>query len=222
MCIRDSPLTGNTTVRIGREIRSRLKANVLVLESRSGQKPLDHAILVACDLCVIRPGIQEGFRKHLAGRLPGADLSKLFLAAWLEYVEATVARYKKVVNEWEIWNEPFGQGQDDAIKPVGMLEYESNSPRKLTVAAFEKARTSVALGWYTDQVPRDELAWDRITVTVKGVTFRNPVCVEMITGKVYELDKSAWTSAGGSPKSLSENRDWDPSLRCLSRFSDRQ
>ena len=36
------------------------------------------------------------------------------MAAWLKYVEATVTRYKDVVNEWEIWNEPYGQGKDYA------------------------------------------------------------------------------------------------------------
>jgi len=78
---RPLPLTGGTAVRIGREVRSQLVANVLALESRNDQGSLDQAILVACDLCVIRPGIQEGLRKHLAGRLPGFDLNKLFLAA---------------------------------------------------------------------------------------------------------------------------------------------
>ena len=34
------------------------------------------------------------------------------LAAWLRYTKALVARYKDVVDEWEIWNEPFGQGQE--------------------------------------------------------------------------------------------------------------
>jgi polysaccharide biosynthesis protein PslG len=86
---------------------------------------------------------------------------------------------------------------DGTVKPVGVLAYESNSPRKLTVAGFEKAGTSVALLWYSDQVPRDELAWDRVDVTLKGVQFTNPVYVEMITGRVYELDKPAWTSADG-------------------------
>lgn len=56
---RPIPLTGNTTVRIGREIQSRLTANILALESRDGQRSLDQAILVACDLCVIRPGIDR-------------------------------------------------------------------------------------------------------------------------------------------------------------------
>ena len=75
------PLTGNATVRIAREELSRCTANVLALESRDGARVLDQAILVSCDLCVIRPGIQDGFRKCLQGRLPGCDLNKLFLAA---------------------------------------------------------------------------------------------------------------------------------------------
>ncbi len=30
------------------------------------------------------------------------------MAAWCRYVEATVSRYKDVVREWEVWNEPKG------------------------------------------------------------------------------------------------------------------
>jgi len=74
-------LTGYRTVRVSKGILSRCTANVLALESRDGGKVLDQAILVSCDLCVIRPGIQEGFRKHVAGRLAGFDINKLFLAA---------------------------------------------------------------------------------------------------------------------------------------------
>ena len=35
-------------------------------------------------------------------------------AAWLRYVKALVGRYKDAVDEWEIWNEPFGQGEEYA------------------------------------------------------------------------------------------------------------
>ena len=34
--------------------------------------------------------------------------------AWLRYCTACVGRYKDVVDEWEIWNEPFGQGPEYA------------------------------------------------------------------------------------------------------------
>ena len=75
------PLTGYRSVRISKGILSRCQANVLAIESREGGKIVDQAILVACDLCVIRPGIQEGFRKYISARLPDFDISKLFLAA---------------------------------------------------------------------------------------------------------------------------------------------
>lgn len=78
---RPVPLTGMRTVRVSKGIHSRCKANVLAIESRDGEEVLDQAILVSCDLCVIRPGIQQGFRDHVANRLPGFDIKKLFLAA---------------------------------------------------------------------------------------------------------------------------------------------
>ena len=34
--------------------------------------------------------------------------------AWIRYIVACVERYKDVVDEWEIWNEPFGQGPEYA------------------------------------------------------------------------------------------------------------
>ncbi len=75
------PLTGMKTVRISQSIHSRCTANVLALESREGDQVTDQAIFVSCDLCVIRPGIQQGFRRHVAARLPGFAIDKLFLAA---------------------------------------------------------------------------------------------------------------------------------------------
>lgn len=34
--------------------------------------------------------------------------------AWIRYTKELVARYKDVVDEWEVWNEPFGQGAEYA------------------------------------------------------------------------------------------------------------
>ena len=34
--------------------------------------------------------------------------------AWIRYAKALVARYKDIVDEWEIWNEPFGQAREYA------------------------------------------------------------------------------------------------------------
>ncbi len=74
-------LTGGMTAPISTGINSRVTANVLALESRVDGKPAEQAILVSCDLCVIRPGIQARFRDLVAPRLPGFDINKLLLAA---------------------------------------------------------------------------------------------------------------------------------------------
>ncbi len=105
---------------------------------------------------------------------------------------------------------------DAAVKPVGILEYDSDSPRTLTVAGFQKAQTPVVLLWYSDEIPNDELAWDKVDVTVRNITFQDPVYVEMITGKVFELDPSAWKSSGTST-TWTQLPVWDSPMMLVER-----
>lgn len=85
---------------------------------------------------------------------------------------------------------------DDAVKPVGELQHQATSERKMSVAGFEKNGTSVVLVWYKDQIPSDDLKWDLVDLTIQKATFKDPVYVEMITGKVYEIGKSAFKAVG--------------------------
>ncbi len=105
---------------------------------------------------------------------------------------------------------------DDEVKPVGELEYASTAARELTVAGFQKNGTSVALVWYKDQIPSDELKWDLVNLTIKKAAFKDPVYVEMITGKVYGLDKSAWKSAGDGV-GFSQLPVWDSPMMIAER-----
>lgn len=86
---------------------------------------------------------------------------------------------------------------DDSADALGELKYESNTSRKMTVAGFEKKGIPVALIWYKDQIPGDDLKWDLVDVKIKSVTFTDPVYVEMISGKVFEIDKSKVKNKGG-------------------------
>ena len=132
---RPVPLTGGTSVRIGREILSRSTANVLALESRDGQQTLDQAILVACDLCVIRPGIQDGFREHLAGRLPGFDLDKLFLAATHTHAAPVLLQDRYDVKDY-----------DDAMQPKEYVPWLYEQMAQAVVTAWE-SRAAGAVAW---------------------------------------------------------------------------
>ncbi len=84
------------------------------------------------------------------------------------------------------------------MTPVGLLEHQSSSPRELTVAGFSKQSSPVVLIWYGDQIPSDELKWDLVDLTINGAAFQDPVYVEMITGKVYQLDKKSWKTRGAN------------------------
>ena len=78
------------------------------------------------------------------------------LAAWLRYVEAIVARYGDVVDEWEVWNEPYGQADDYAtlfyetakavrkIQPQGKI-YCAAIGQKGYAAVLEKLKKDNAL-----------------------------------------------------------------------------
>ena len=67
-------------------------------------------------------------------------------AAWLRYVKALVARYKDVVDEWEIWNEPFGQ-RDEYAKMV----YETARVIKAEQPEAKCIVTAVNFGYTRDQ-----------------------------------------------------------------------
>ena len=105
---------------------------------------------------------------------------------------------------------------DDAVKAVGLLECETVAKRKPTIAGFEKAGTPVALLWYGDRVPSDELVWEPADLTIKGAAFKAPVYVEMITGKVFELAAGSWTSEGGNTR-LAQVPLWDSPVMLAER-----
>lgn len=126
-------LTGMKTVRITREIQSRCTANVLALEAREGDRVVDQAILVSCDLCVIRPGIQKGFRKHLAGRLPGFEINKLFLTATHTHAAPVLLQDRY---------ESYG----DAVQPKDYVPFMYERMAEAVVKAWE-SRSMGAVAW---------------------------------------------------------------------------
>ncbi|MEN6407054.1 MAG: hypothetical protein ABFC77_11355 [Thermoguttaceae bacterium] len=105
---------------------------------------------------------------------------------------------------------------DDTVKIVGELKHKSNSPRKTTVAGFQKDGKSVVLVWYSDKIPSDDLKWDPVDLTIKGAAFQDPVYVEMITGKVFEIAKSTWKTEGENT-TFSQLPLWDSPIMIAER-----
>ncbi len=74
-------LDGQFNMRIARKIATPLTANVVALESREGDKSLDMAIMVSCDLVGIPKEVLGMVRREVHQRLPALDVQKIFLSA---------------------------------------------------------------------------------------------------------------------------------------------
>lgn len=74
-------LQGQMHTRIGRTVDSPLEASAVALESRQGDRSLDAAIMISCDVCYMSRSVVEKVRLRLKETLPDFDPQKLFLSA---------------------------------------------------------------------------------------------------------------------------------------------
>ena len=78
---RSVPLTGYQAVRVSRGILSRARPTSWPWNRGRGTRCSTRRSWSPAICASFAPGIQEAFRKHVAGRLPKFDINKLFLAA---------------------------------------------------------------------------------------------------------------------------------------------
>ena len=73
-------LWGQMHTRISRAVESPVTAHAVALESREGDRSLDSAIMVSCDIIAIPDDVLSGLRQRVQERLPGFDSQKLFVS----------------------------------------------------------------------------------------------------------------------------------------------
>jgi hypothetical protein len=84
-------LAGQFHVRIARSVESPVTANALVLESREGDKSLDMAVLVSCDLVSIQTDVVGLVREKAKQQLPDLDVQKIVLHATHTHTAPVIA-----------------------------------------------------------------------------------------------------------------------------------
>jgi len=75
------PLCGQFHLRISQGVETPVAAEVVALESREGDRSLDLAIMVSCDVVYIPADVLELVRQEVKKRVPDLDTSKIFLSA---------------------------------------------------------------------------------------------------------------------------------------------
>ncbi len=73
-------LCGSFHMRISTEVESPLTANAIAIETRDGDRSIDQAVIVSCDLIFIPTDLLGMVRQKVADRVPELDTKKVFLA----------------------------------------------------------------------------------------------------------------------------------------------
>lgn len=127
-------LAGQFHKRISTGVRTRISLTALAIETKDGDRSLDQAILVSCDLVAIRDGIQDLLRKRLEGKLDGFDLRKLVLSATHTHTApATDTR----------WHDVEDSG---VMKPAEYVNFFLERAAEAVVEAWQNRRPG-GVGW---------------------------------------------------------------------------
>jgi hypothetical protein len=127
-------ISGQMRTRIARTVESPVTATALALESRDGDKVLDQAILVSCDLVAIRDGVLDMVRQRVKERLPEFDLSKLVMSA-------THTHTAPVMREG-IYELPA----EGVMQPTAYVKFLSDRVADVAVKAWQSRRIG-SVGW---------------------------------------------------------------------------
>lgn len=127
-------LSGQMHARIARSVESPVTATALALESREGDKVLDQAIMVSCDLVAIREGILDMVRQRIQDRLPDFDVSKLVM-------NATHTHTAPVMREGA-----YDLPAEGVMQPSEFVEFLSDRVADIAVSAWQ-SRQAGSVGW---------------------------------------------------------------------------
>ena len=127
-------LAGQMVTRIARKVESEVTATALAIESRDGDRALDQAILISCDLVCIRGGILEQTREILKDLLPDFDVNKLVLNATHTHTAPTLIEGRYTLPSSGI------------MQPAEYVEFFSQRVADAAATAW-KSRKRGGVGW---------------------------------------------------------------------------
>ncbi|WP_435009551.1 hypothetical protein P12x_000807 [Tundrisphaera lichenicola] len=127
-------LSGQMHTRVAREVESPVTATALALESREGERVLDQAVLISCDLVVIDAVVLEQVRRKVGDRITGLDVRKLLL-------NATHTHTAPVMKEGD-----YQIPREGVMQPGEYAEFLSDRIAEAAVRAWESLKPG-RVGW---------------------------------------------------------------------------
>jgi len=91
------------------------------------------------------------------------------------------------------------------------------NPRKLTAQLYRRGKDELRVFWFSDSRPDETLGFDRTDLWIPAGPIADPVWVDMITGRVFEIpsDRQVVTERGGA--TLKDIPLWDAPVLIASK-----
>ncbi|AGA24642.1 hypothetical protein [Singulisphaera acidiphila] len=127
-------IAGQMRTRIARDVESPVTATALALESKEGDKVLDQAIMISCDLVAIESAVLAQVRRRVKERLPDLDSQKVLL-------NATHTHTAPVMTEGD-----YEIPKDGIMQPAEYADFLASQVAEAAVKAWQ-ARKPGRVGW---------------------------------------------------------------------------
>ena len=125
-------LSGQMHTRISQGVRRPVVATALALESREGERPVDRAILVACDLVAIPDSILEKVRGRVRERIPGFEPEKLILSATHTHTAPVLEEgFYEIPKEGVMQPGEYAEFLADRVAGAAAAAWEARKPAKV-------------------------------------------------------------------------------------------
>jgi hypothetical protein len=135
---------GQYHTRISGEVHDPLFATALAIETRDDDGVIDQAVMVSCDLSVIRHQTQEKVRELVKEELPDLDVGKILISATHTHTAPALTDTEETdLHPYDFlgsWAYRIPASQTDVMRPAQYLEFLAERIRDAVVKAWKARR----------------------------------------------------------------------------------
>lgn len=128
-----SALMGQFHLRLAHSARNRLIGNVLVMESKDGERILDQTVFVSCDLVFIPNVLTDLVRKQTRERIPELDVNKIVLTATHTHTSPVIeSGFYTIPKEGVVQPEAYQKLFADRVTEAIVKAWKARKPGSVT------------------------------------------------------------------------------------------
>ena len=89
---------------------------------------------------------------------------------------------------------------DNQLERIPDFKYDINTNKSISIFGYKNVKTGLNLVtlWFDGEIPNNYFDTESVDITIKNGNFKNPVWVDIFSGRIYEIPKTDWNNSGNS------------------------